>query len=121
MPRLYFSPQNLQVIIWLCRSGIGFQTAETLVQLGATVYLAARNEKKAQDCIKKIEDKLGESAKGKAIFHHLDLADPKDAKESAENFMQRVQRLDILSELINVCLFVFDVSFLIHIVNNAAM
>ena len=78
-------------------SGIGFQTAETLVQLGATVYLAARNEEKASTCIKKIEEKVGETAKGRVIYHHIDLASPKGAKESATKFIGQVDRLDILS------------------------
>ena len=67
------------------------------MQLGATVYLAARNEEKASACIKKIEDKVGESAKGRVIYHNVDLASPKGAKESAKKFIERVDRLDILS------------------------
>ena len=92
-----------------CRSGIGFATAQVLVQQGAKVYLAARNQEKAASCIKRIEDSLTQASpsvktdqfgkpQGQALFHQLDLTDPKDAKQSAEEFMQKEERLDVLSE-----------------------
>ncbi|EJC97974.1 NAD-binding protein [Fomitiporia mediterranea MF3/22] len=86
-------------------SGIGFATAQILVQRGAKVYLGARNAEKAEACIKRIEDSLTKfpasaketEEKGQAIFHQVDLDDPKEAKQSAEAFLQREERLDVLS------------------------
>ncbi|KAL5482610.1 hypothetical protein ACEPAI_9204 [Sanghuangporus weigelae] len=44
-------------------SGIGFATAQLLVQHGAKkVYLAARNPNKAAQCIKRIQDSLAKSS-----------------------------------------------------------
>ena len=34
---------------------------------------------------------------GKVLFHHLELADPALAKKSAEEFLKKEDRLDILS------------------------
>lgn len=60
------------------------------------MYLAARSEAKAKACLKRIEDEGHE--KGQAEWHYLDLADPALAKKSAEEFLTKEQRLDILSE-----------------------
>ncbi|KAL5520005.1 hypothetical protein ACEPAG_1665 [Sanghuangporus baumii] len=98
---------NKVILITGSTSGIGFATAQLLVQYGAKkVYLAARNPNKAAQCIKRIQDSLAkssssssnESAKsgGEVLFHQLDLSDPKEAKSSAEAFMQREERLDVL-------------------------
>lgn len=88
------------------RSGIGFVTAQVLAQQGAKVYLAARNEEKAQACIKRIEESLPKASngkKGRALFHQLDLTDPKAVKKSAKAFMEKEQRLDVLSKLTLFC------------------
>ena len=34
---------------------------------------------------------------GKVLFHHLELADPALAKKSAEEFLKKEDRLDVLS------------------------
>ncbi|KLO08438.1 NAD-binding protein [Schizopora paradoxa] len=83
------------VIVTGSTSGIGFATAQILVRKGAKVYLAARSEEKAKACLKRIEDEGHE--KGTAEWHHLDLADPALAKASAEEFLKKEERLDILS------------------------
>jgi len=75
-------------------SGIGFAVAQILVRKGAKVYLAARSEEKAKACLKRIEDEGHE--KGQAEWLHLDLSDPALAKKSAEEFLTKEQRLDIL-------------------------
>jgi hypothetical protein len=33
---------------------------------------------------------------GQVLWHKLDLSDPRDAKKSAEEFLKREQRLDVL-------------------------
>lgn len=71
------------------------------MQKGAKVYLAARNPDKAAACIKRIEDTLSKppnATKGQALFHQLDLMDPKVAKQSAEAFLEKEERLDVLGK-----------------------
>ena len=75
---------------------------------GATVYVGARNEKKAQEAVKSLEEevatahaKAGQATTtpppGKVIYHHCDIGTPAQARESAENFIKRENRLDVLS------------------------
>jgi len=78
-------------------SGIGFAVVQILVRKGAKVYIAARSEEKAKASLKRIEDEG--HGKGQAEWLHLDLSDPALAKKSAEEFLTKEQRLDILSAL----------------------
>ena len=81
-----------------CRAGIGFWNAAHLSKRGAKVYIAARNESKATAAISKIEAWNPSSNRGQILFHKLELDDPRDAKKSAEAFLARESRLDILGE-----------------------
>ncbi|KZS87497.1 NAD-binding protein [Sistotremastrum niveocremeum HHB9708] len=65
-----------------------------LARQGAKVYMGARNESKATGAIKQLE--LEGIGSGRIEYHHLDLADPHEAKKSAEEFMKKEERLDIL-------------------------
>lgn len=62
------------------------------------MYIAARNAEKAASCIQRIIDQGIGPGNGQAIFHHLDLEDPKTAKASAQEFMKIEDRLDVLGE-----------------------
>ncbi|KAJ6559123.1 NAD(P)-binding protein [Mycena vulgaris] len=74
--------------------GIGYSTVKFLAQRGAKVYLAARNESKATGAIARLEhDGLGS---GQVTFLKLDLADPRLAKKSAQEYLKKETRLDIL-------------------------
>ncbi|KAL5501617.1 hypothetical protein ACEPAH_8877 [Sanghuangporus vaninii] len=97
------------------RSGIGFAIAQLLVQHCAKkVCLAARNPNKAAQCINRIQNALAKSSSssshgsansgGEVLFHQLDLSDPKEAKLSAEAFVRREERLDVLTKenIINI-------------------
>jgi len=75
-------------------SGVGMYTILHLARRGAKVYMGARNESKALGAIKQLE--LEGIGSGSIEYHNLDLADPHEAKKSAEAFMQRTDRLDIL-------------------------
>lgn len=88
--------------------GIGYSTVKHLALRGATVYVGARNEAKAQEAIKSLEEevaaahaKTGQTtttpSPGKVIYHHCDIGTPAQARESAENFIKRESRLDVLS------------------------
>ncbi|KAI0074940.1 NAD-P-binding protein [Panus rudis PR-1116 ss-1] len=77
-------------------TGIGYWTTAHLSKRGAKVYMASRNESKAKDAISRIEAWNTASDRGPAIYHHLDLSDPREAKQSAEAFLAQETRLDIL-------------------------
>ncbi|KAH8097019.1 NAD-P-binding protein [Cristinia sonorae] len=81
------------VIVTGGNAGLGFATIQYLVRHGAKVYMAARNEEKAKAAIARLE--LGEGA-GNVEWLELDLGDPRKAKASAEKFLEKEQRLDIL-------------------------
>ena len=78
-------------------AGIGYSTVKHLARHGAKVYMAARNQSKAEAAIAQLKaDGLG-PGNGEVIWLELDLVDPKNAKKAAEEFMKRETRLDILS------------------------
>lgn len=81
--------------------GIGFSTVRHLLRAKAgKVYLAARDGARAKEAIKLLNDEgLGKEGSGsEVLWHELDLSDPDKAKLSAEAFIKREHRLDILSE-----------------------
>lgn len=68
-----------------------------LARAGAKVYLAARDESRATGALAQLEvDGLG-PGNGEVVWLKLDLTDPRDVKKSAEEFLKRETRLDILS------------------------
>ena len=58
------------------------------------MYIAARNEQKALDAIKRLETEGIED--GKLEWLKLDLSDPRLAKQAAKEFLEKESRLDIL-------------------------
>jgi len=75
-------------------SGIGYHTVLQLARHGATVYLAARNETRAQEAIEKLKaEGLGT---GSVQWLKLDLGTAKGAKGAADDFLSKEQRLDLL-------------------------
>lgn len=61
------------------------------------MYIAARNEQRARDAITQLK-KEG-IADGVVEWLTLDLSDPRVAKRSAETFLTKEERLDILGKL----------------------
>ncbi|KAI0073654.1 NAD-P-binding protein [Panus rudis PR-1116 ss-1] len=94
------------VIVTGGNRGIGYHTVRFLALRGAKVYLAARSEEKGRAAIEQLrqEVEVGEgegeyanvSGMGNVEFLELDLSDPKSAKRSAEEFLEREGRLDVL-------------------------
>jgi len=91
--------------------GIGYATVKHLALQGATVYLAARSEGKAKEAITSLEQEIAAAltkrgapatpSPGRIIFHYCDLSTPDQAKDSAEKFIERESRLDVLSTCLN--------------------
>ncbi|TFK39296.1 NAD-P-binding protein [Crucibulum laeve] len=83
-------------------AGIGLATVRHLARSHAKVYLAARSESKATAAIaalkKEFEEKglLWGKDYGEILWQKLDLSDPRDAKKSAEEFLKKEERLDVL-------------------------
>jgi len=76
--------------------GIGFWTVHHLSKRGAKVYLAARSESKATGAIAHLNELDTSKTKGTIEYLYLDLDDPRQAKKSAEEFLTRETRLDIV-------------------------
>ncbi|KAF8170375.1 hypothetical protein BJ912DRAFT_861211 [Pholiota molesta] len=91
-------------------SGIGYASLQHLARMGAKVYMAVPDEDRTKQALERVEREGREPGLGEVLWHELDLKDPRDAKASAERFMEREQRLDILIN--NAALFVLThVSF----------
>ncbi|KAF8804455.1 NAD(P)-binding protein [Phlegmacium glaucopus] len=84
------------IIVTGGNTGIGFATVQHLARAGAKVYLAARNESRATGALAKLDQEGLEPGNGEVIWLKLDLSDPRDAKEAAEEFLKREKRLDVL-------------------------
>lgn len=60
--------------------------------------MASRNEGKCKAAIERLHKESLEPGNGQVEFLKLDLVDPRGAKQSAEDFMKKEDRLDVLSE-----------------------
>ncbi len=101
-------------------SGVGFASVQLLARAGAKVYLAARNESRATGALSRLDAEDLGPGNGEVVWLKLDLSDPKAARQSAEAFLQKEQRLDILSQAIR-SFYLSSLLTVAHIVNNAAM
>ncbi|KAF9415804.1 hypothetical protein BGZ94_010392 [Podila epigama] len=80
-------------------AGLGYATSLALARNGAHVFLASRDPKRANDAIERIERELAETAPHlypKVDFLPLDLADLKAVVRSANEFLAKGIKLDIL-------------------------
>ncbi|PWY89973.1 short-chain dehydrogenase [Aspergillus heteromorphus CBS 117.55] len=86
------------VIITGSTSGLGLELAHVLYSAGATVYLAARDEAKAQAVIHTLTTTAAAttSTPGKVHFLHLDLSDLRTIKPAVSTFLSQQSRLDLL-------------------------
>ncbi|KAG0667620.1 hypothetical protein C6P46_000157 [Rhodotorula mucilaginosa] len=75
--------------------GIGFITARELHKKGCKVFLLCRNEEKAQDAIKRINEATP-GQPDNLVFIPFDLTDIPSAKRAADAISNQVSRLDIL-------------------------
>lgn len=77
-------------------AGCGKELSKILYSRNATVYVAGRSEEKANNAIEEIK-KAHPSSDGRLEFLKVDLSDLTTIKGSAEGFMKREQRLDVLT------------------------
>ena len=77
-------------------SGIGFTTVQHLARKGAKVYLGARNEDRAKAAIERLNAEGLPPGNGTVEWLNVDLSDPRKAKKSAESFLEKETRLDVL-------------------------
>ncbi|KAF6753712.1 NAD(P)-binding protein [Ephemerocybe angulata] len=86
------------VIVTGGNTGIGFETVKQLLRAKTSrVYLAARNEGRATEAIDALKaEGLVIAGESEVRWHKLDLGDPKGAKASAEDFLKKEERLDVL-------------------------
>jgi len=81
------------VIVTGANTGIGFETALALYEVGAHVVLACRNLEKAQEAATAIKEHTGTGTIEIAL---LNLANLEAVKEFAEDFIKNHQQLDVL-------------------------
>jgi len=101
-PSTTFNPLDLPslkgkvVIVTGSSSGIGFACLQHLLRLGAKVYMASPDKDKAKGALERVEKAGREPGLGEVVWHELNLKDPRNAKASAQFFMEKESRLDIL-------------------------
>lgn len=92
-----FLLENATLIVLVGNTGLG---KETILQLArhnpARIYLAARNERKAEDAIQSIKQQLPAANAVDIQFLQLDLSSFPSIQQAAETFLQNNTRLDIL-------------------------
>lgn len=76
-------------------SGVGKALVQILYSRNAKVYLTGRSEQKAEDAIKSIKSNVPD-ATGELVYLHLDLDDLTTIKKSAEVFLSKEKKLDVL-------------------------
>lgn len=88
----------ISIINLVTSAGIGYATVKHLARKGAKVYMAARNKVRAEEAIAKLKQEGLGPGNGEVIWLALDLADPRNAKTTAQDFMGKEERLDVLSK-----------------------
>lgn len=76
-------------------AGVGKELSRLLYSRNSTVYLAARSSERANAAIQWIKE-AHPSAQGTLHYLHLDLDDLEGIKSSAEDFLKKEKRLDVL-------------------------
>ncbi|KAI9716695.1 MAG: hypothetical protein M1812_005233 [Candelaria pacifica] len=83
-------------------SGCGYEVAKALYNLNGRVYIAGRSKKNAEVAIAEMReshpaaDQTVQGGKGELFFLQLDLADLSTIRTSAEEFLRKEDRLDVI-------------------------
>ncbi|KDE03198.1 hypothetical protein MVLG_06289 [Microbotryum lychnidis-dioicae p1A1 Lamole] len=97
-PAALFSAEDMPdlsgkvIIVTGGNAGIGYETVKALLKKNAKVYLAARSQDKAEKAIASLRQDTGREA----IFLKLNLGDLASIKPSAEEFLSKEKKLDVL-------------------------
>lgn len=75
--------------------GLGKELVKLVYQRNAKVYIAARSETKARAAIKEIQEAYPDS-RGQLEYLYLDLSDLTTIRGSAQDFLKKEHRLDVL-------------------------
>ena len=102
-------------------SSIGYGTVRHLARAAARVYMAARNENRAAEAIERLKTESLEPGNGEVLWLKLDLSDPRLARQSAEEFMRKEKRLDVLGELFFLLPSLASLALIPNTVNNAGV
>ncbi|KAF2850285.1 NAD(P)-binding protein [Plenodomus tracheiphilus IPT5] len=86
---------NKVYLVTGANAGVGKELARILYSLNGTVYLGARSAEKAQSAIQWIKEQHP-NAQGALHYLHLDLDNLEGIKASAEAFLSKEKRLDVL-------------------------
>ena len=86
---------NKVFIVTGASGGLGAHLANILYQHNGKVYVAARSEVKASKTMNEIKARHPSST-GELVFLHLDLNDLTTIKKSAQEFLGKESRLDVL-------------------------
>ncbi|OCK85398.1 NAD(P)-binding protein [Lepidopterella palustris CBS 459.81] len=101
IPRPSITEKNVQdltgkvLLVTGGNTGVGFQLCKILYSANGTVYLAARSVEKGTAAIEKIKA-AHPTSKGRIELLKLDLGDLTTIKASAQDFLARESRLDVL-------------------------
>ncbi|GAA5821268.1 hypothetical protein JCM11251_004543 [Rhodosporidiobolus azoricus] len=76
-------------------TGLGYITVQELHKKGAKVYIACRNEERARDAIKRLNQAYPGS-EASLVYLPLDLTSLESAKKAAETVSKQEERLDII-------------------------
>ena len=90
MPRM-FSLDNKIALVTGAASGIGASIAETFAKVGATVFVADRDEKGGRETAARIV-----AAGGRAVFQLLDVTSEENCEQARQAVHQAHGRLDVL-------------------------
>ncbi|KAI3320531.1 short-chain dehydrogenase [Xylariaceae sp. AK1471] len=82
-------------IVTGANTGLGKELTKILYSKHAKVYVAARSEAKAMAAIEDVR-RLYPASKGDLVYLGLDLSDLATIKKSADDFLAKEQRLDVL-------------------------
>ncbi|KAI1099757.1 NAD(P)-binding protein [Jackrogersella minutella] len=83
------------IIVTGSNTGVGKETAQILYSKNAKVYMMGRSEEKVKGAIESIKKTVPKSD-GDLTYIHLDLADLPSIKSTADEFLGKEQKLDIL-------------------------
>jgi NAD(P)-dependent dehydrogenase (short-subunit alcohol dehydrogenase family) len=77
--------------------------------------MAARNKSKAEEAITKLKGEGLAPGNGEVIWLELDLSDPRNAKKTAQEFLNKETRLDVLSKATTQTLATPIIDFIHHV------